>query len=332
MLSINAEALTIAERMIAQAERLDIQVSHLACGARIIDAGINAPGSWQAGKLIAEISLGGLGSVEFMPAYFGADSPASEEAGFWLPAVRVVVDHPVIACLSSQYAGWGIRREGYFAIGSGPARARAAVEPLFQQLEYRDHGEAAVIILEGRQWPTDEVGQYIARKCHIAPSGLTMILAPASCLAGSFQLSARVVATGMHKMLYLGFDFNQVRHGVGFCPIAPVVPDEDLASCLSNDCVLYGGRVHYTMNAADEDIKALLERMPSWASPTYGTPFYQIYQQFGGFYEVDKLLFCPAEISINNLKSGNTFRAGKPHLGVLRRSLLGKEVVNTSAD
>jgi methenyltetrahydromethanopterin cyclohydrolase len=161
MLSINAEALTIAERMIAQAERLDIQVSHLACGVRIIDAGINAPGSWQAGKLIAEISLGGLGSVEFMPAYFGADSPASEEAGFWLPAVRVVVDHPVIACLSSQYAGWGIRREGYFAIGSGPARARAAVEPLFQQLEYRDHGEAAVIILEGRQWPTDEVGQYI---------------------------------------------------------------------------------------------------------------------------------------------------------------------------
>jgi methenyltetrahydromethanopterin cyclohydrolase len=332
MLSINTEALAIAERMIAQAEQLDIQVSHLPCGARLIDAGINAPGSWQAGKFIAEISLGGLGSVDFTPAYFGTDSASGGEAGFWLPAVRVVVDHPLVACLGSQYAGWGIRRGDYFAIGSGPARAMAAVEPLFQQLEYRDVGEAAVIILEGRQWPTDEVAQYLARKCRIAPSGLTMILAPASCLAGSFQLSARVVATGMHKMLYLGFDFNQVRHGFGFCPVAPVVPDEDLASCLSNDCVLYGGRVHYTMRASDDDIRGLLERMPSSASPTYGTPFYQIYQQYGSFYAVDKLLFCPAEISINNLNSGNTFRAGKPHLEVLRSSLLGKEVLKTSSD
>ena len=332
MLSVNSEALAIAEKMIARAEQLDIQVSHLACGARIIDAGINAPGSWQAGKLIAEISLGGLGNVEFTPATFSADSAAGDGAGFWLPGVRVVADHPVIACLSSQYAGWGIRRGDYFAIGSGPARARAAVEPLFEQLAYRDSGEAAIIILEGRQWPTEEVAEYIARKCHIAPPGLTMILAPASCLAGSFQLSARVVATGMHKMLYLGFDFNQVQHGFGFCPIAPVVPEEDLASSLANDCVLYGGRVHYTMSASDEDIQALLKRMPSSASPSYGTPFYQIYQQYGNFYEVDKLTFCPAEISINNLESGNTFRAGKPHLGVLRRSLLGKEVTNTSAD
>lgn len=330
MLSINTEALAIAEGMIARADLLDIQVSHLPCGSRIIDAGVNTPGSWQAGKYVAEISLGGLGSVDFMPASFGADSQAGNEAGFWLPAARVVVDHPVIACLASQYAGWGIRRGDYFAIGSGPARAMAAVEPLFQQLQYRDHGKAAIIILEGRQWPTDEVAQYIARKCHIDPSGLTMILAPASCLAGSFQLSARVVATGMHKMLYLDFDYNQVHHGFGFCPVAPVVPQEDLASALSNDCVLYGGHVHYTISATDEDIRLLLERMPSSASPTYGTPFYQIYQRYGSFYAVDKLLFCPAEISINNLKSGNTFYAGKSHPQVLRSSLLGKEVLKAS--
>ena len=332
MLSINAEALAIAEQMVARAGQLDIQVSHLSCGARLIDAGLNAPGSWQAGKYIAEISLGGLGSVEFTPAWFGPDHEAGDSDGFWLPAARVVVDHPVIACLGSQYAGWGIRRGDYFAIGSGPARAMAAVEPLFQQLEYRDHGEEALIILEGRQWPTEEVAQYVARKCHIDPGGLTMILAPASCLAGSFQLSARVVATGLHKMLYLGFDFNQVRHGFGFCPVAPVVPEEDLASSLSNDCVLYGGRVHYTVSASDDEIQALLERMPSSASPTYGTQFYQIYQRYGSFYDVDKLLFCPSEVSINNIKSGSTFRAGKPHLQVLRRSLLGKEVLKTSED
>lgn len=330
MIRINHKALEIVEQMVARAEQLEIQVSHLSCGARLIDAGINAPGSWQAGKYIAEVSLGGLGNVDFVPAYFFGDGDVSSKAGFWLPGVRVVVDHPVIACLASQYAGWGIRRGDYFAIGSGPARGMAAVEPLFQKLEYRDVGDQAVIILEGRQWPTDEVAEYIARKCRIKPSGLTMIAAPASCLAGSFQLSARVVATGMHKMLYLDFDYNQVRHGYGFAPIAPVVPNEDLASALSNDSVLYGGRVHYTMQASDDDIQALLQRMPSSASSTYGTPFFELYQQYGSFYGMDLLLFCPSEVSINNLKSGNTFRAGKPHLQVLRSSLLGKQVMTAS--
>jgi len=324
VLSVNRLALSIAEQMVANAEQLGIQVSNLSCGARIIDSGINAPGGWLAGKYIAEIGLGGLGTVDFMPCYFNGNR---EEPGFWLPGVRVVVDHPLIACLGSQYAGWAIQREDYFAIGSGPARAMAAVEPLFQQLEYRDSGNAAIIILEGNTWPTDEVAQYIARKCGIDPSGLTLVLAPAACLAGSFQLSARVVATGMHKMLYLGFDYKQVLHGYGMSPVAPVVTDEDLASSLANDCVLYGGRVHYTLDAADDEIEKLLARMPSSASPTYGTPFYQLYQKYGGFYEMDKLLFCPSEVSINNIKSGHTFHAGKPHIQVLRTSLLGKNVM-----
>ena len=35
----------------------------------------------------------------------------------------VSTDHPVRACLASQYAGWMIQEEKYFAMGSGPMRA-----------------------------------------------------------------------------------------------------------------------------------------------------------------------------------------------------------------
>ena len=56
----------------------------------------------------------------------------------------VTTDHPVAACMASQYAGWQIAREGYFAMGSGPMRAAAAKEPLFATIGLREQPQAAV--------------------------------------------------------------------------------------------------------------------------------------------------------------------------------------------
>lgn len=141
-------------------------------------------------------------------------------------------------------------------------------------MDYRDSADVAVIVLEGRELPGGEVAEYIARKCRVKSAGVTTLVAPTACLAGSVQLSARVVATGMHQMVKLGFDVRKVLHSYGTCPIAPVVPDEDLASARTNDCVLYGGQVHYTVPADDAEIEALIGRILSSASENYGTPFY----------------------------------------------------------
>jgi methenyltetrahydromethanopterin cyclohydrolase len=315
MISANRQAAEIVEQMVARAYPLGIAVTNLPCGARVVDLGVKASGGLLAGKYAAEASLGGMGEVTFLPLYYG---------DLQLPGVRVVVDQTEIGCMSSQYAGWGIRRGNFFAIGSGPARARALVEPLFKQLDYKDDADVAVVVLEGRELPGDEVAEYVARKCRLDPAKVTILMAPAACLAGSVQLVARVVATGMHKMLKLGFDVRKVLHGFGTCPIPPVVPDEDWASALANDCVLYGGRVHYTMRADDAEIEALMRRIPSSASPDYGTPCHELFRRFGNFYDIDPLLFCPSQVTINNLTSGRTFRAGQPNPQVLRTSLLGE--------
>ena len=315
MISVNQQAAEIVEQMVARAQPLGIAVTNLPCGSRVVDLGVKASGGLLAGKYAAEASLGGMGEVTFLPLDYG---------DFWLPGVRVVVDQTEIGCMSSQYAGWGIRRGNFFAIGSGPARALARVEPLFKQLDYKDSADVAVVVLEGRELPGDEVAEYVARKCRLDPAKVTILMAPAACLAGSVQLVARVVATGMHKMLKLGFDVRKVLHGFGTCPIPPVVPDEDWASALANDCVLYGGRVHYTMRADDAEIEALMRRIPSSTSPDYGTPCRELFRRFGNFYDIDPLLFCPSQVTVNNLTSGRTFRAGQPNPRVLRTSLLGE--------
>ncbi len=102
-------------------------------GARLVDAGAAARGSVEAGRRIAEICLGGLGTVSLAPA-----GPVAA----WPLTVVVHSADPVLACLGSQYAGWSLAGgEGsdFFALGSGPGRAAAAVvEALFEELRYRD--------------------------------------------------------------------------------------------------------------------------------------------------------------------------------------------------
>ncbi|MER3513946.1 MAG: methenyltetrahydromethanopterin cyclohydrolase [Chloroflexota bacterium] len=315
MISVNRQAATIVEQMAAQAQRLGITVTTLSCGARVIDLGLKAAGGLPAGKCTAEASLGGMGQVTFVPLEFGDN--------FWLPGVSIAVDQPEIGCMASQYAGWAIKREKFFAMGSGPARALYAGEELFAKLDYKDRADMAILLLEGRKLPDEGVAEYVAGKCRVAPGQVIMAIAPTASLVGSAQVAARVVETGLHKLVELGWDIKQIVAGYGTCPIAPVASDDLRAIGRTNDGVLYGGQTYYTVRADDAELAALVEKVPSSSSRDYGTPFYDLFQRYGGdFYKIDPLLFSPAQVTFNNLTSGRTFSAGQVNAAVLRTSLL----------
>jgi len=310
MISVNENAAAIARRMLAEAEVLRVAGETLLNGATVIDAGIKVPGSLRAGKLFAEACMGGLGKVRFTRLSYGQ---------LWLPGVSVRVEHPSVACMAAQYAGWAVNREKYFAMGSGPARVLYAGEELFQRLTYRDCSEVAVLLLEGRKLPAEDIAEYVAKKCGVDAANLILAIAPTASLVGTTQVAARVVETGLHKMSELGFDVEQTVSAFGTCPLAPVASDDLRAIGLTNDAVLYGGQAYYAVQASDEALQAIIDRIPSSSSTDYGRPFYEIFQSCGGdFYQIDPLLFSPAEVMINNLTSGKTYRAGSPNLELLR--------------
>ena len=66
-LSINTLTGEAVDRMIANAARLRVAVSKGEAGETIIDAGQNARGGIEAGLAIAEICLGGMGTVGLAP-------------------------------------------------------------------------------------------------------------------------------------------------------------------------------------------------------------------------------------------------------------------------
>ena len=314
MISINRRALALAQRMIADADALDLAVSRLENGTTVIDAGITVPGSYEAGRLFAEICLGGLGRVSFCQVSLGEHD---------LPGVTVEVRHPVVACMASQYAGWALKAKGFFAMGSGPARALYAGEALFKELSYRDTAHMAVLALEGGQVPTVAAADKVAAKCGVTPQEVTLLIAPTASLVGSVQVAARVVETGMHKMHEVGFDIHSVQAGIGSCPLAPIAKSDIKAIGRTNDGVLYGGRAWYTVQTEDSIIEPLIDQLPSLSSRDYGTTFYDLFKRYDGdFYRIDPLLFSPAVVSLNNTLSGRTFSAGQVNPDLIGRSLL----------
>jgi methenyltetrahydromethanopterin cyclohydrolase len=137
-LSLNDRAHRLADGLAADAEALRVTVTTLPNGTRVIDCGSTVPGGLEAGRRYAEICMAGLGTASFAPLVLESR---------WLPGLTVVTDRPALACLASQYAGWRLDPEGYFAMASGPGRALIRAEDLYDDLEVDERARHAVLCL-----------------------------------------------------------------------------------------------------------------------------------------------------------------------------------------
>jgi methenyltetrahydromethanopterin cyclohydrolase len=310
---LNDNAQRIADGMIRDAERLRVAVAKGPLGETLIDAGAKIEGSIEAGLRMAEASMGGLGTISAML------DRASDK---WPYTIEVRSSQPVIACLGAQYAGWNLSGDGYFAMGSGPARALARVEPLYETLAYRDAASSAVLILETASPPPPPVVEKVAKATGLPTDKLTFLYAPTQSLAGTVQIVARSLEVALHKANDLKFPLDNVVDGIAAAPLPAPHPDFLTAMGRTNDAIIYGGSVQLFVRGPAAAARELAERLPSHTSRDHGKPFKEIFKQFkGDFYAIDPLLFSPARAIVTALDSGETFRAGRIDAEMLERSL-----------
>jgi len=315
--SVNRGAAPLVRELLEQRDALRLDVHRHDSGATLIDAGIRAPGGLEAGRRIAEICMGGLGQVQLTAG-----------KGRWPIALSVVASNPVLACLASQYAGWslssGSGKTKFQALGSGPARALAVKETLFEEIGYRDQFEATCLVLEVDREPPLEVVQKVLHDCRVAPERLTIVLTPTNSLAGMVQIIARVLEVALHKVHALGFPLEAVVDGAGCAPVAPPAPDFLTAMGRSNDAILFGGTVQLYVRCDDAAAEDLARQLPCEASRDYGKPFAAIFKDYEyDFYKIDPMLFAPAVAIVTNLATGRTFRAGSLNDELLAHSFGG---------
>ena len=315
-ISINAAAARLVERLKADAAQLKIAIARGSLGETLIDAGEKSAGSIAAGLRLAEICMGGLGTVGLAPS---AATPR------WPWTLTAQSSNPVTACLASQYAGWRLKhgegKDAFFALASGPGRALARKEPLFESLDYRDAATNAIFVLESARPPPPPIVRKVADDCGVEPEHLTFIYAPTQSLAGGVQITARALEVALHKAHELKFPLDRIAEGLGAAPLAPPHPDLVTAMGRTNDAIIYAGRVHLFVTGAAADARSLAEQLPSERSRDYGRPFVEIFKRAkGDFYAIDPMLFSPAEAVVTSLESGETFRGGSLDAALLDAS------------
>ncbi len=313
-LSVNRLAWRLLEVMLRNADLCQVKVQRLRKGAPVIDAGIDTKGGFQAGRLITEICMGGLANARIL---------CKEYDHLELPSIFVYTDHPSIATLGSQFAGWNIKEKSFSAIGSGPARALALKpQKIYEELGYRDTSDRAILILETEKPPSVELMRRISKDCHVKPEKLAIILTPTTSLAGAIQISGRVIETGIHKLRRVGLDPKTILHAWGCAPIPTIHRDFVKAMARTNDAILYGGTSHFTVEFDNLDkLGEIIQRAPSKASKSYGKPFIEIFgEAHNDFYKIDPDLFAPAIITITDTKTGKTFKNGEINVEMLKKS------------
>jgi len=312
-LQLNQSAGRVCQSLIDDPARYGVEISQLACGARVIDCGVNAPGGLEAGRTLAEICLAGLGRVEFVPSSAGSVTTAN---------VVVTTDHPVAACMASQYAGWEIKSDDFFAMGSGPMRAVGSREKLFDDIGFREEANENVYgVLESGKLPPDAIAVSIAESCRIEPAKLTLLVAPTASIAGVVQIVARSIETALHKMHELKFDLSQVKTGMGVAPLPPVASDDMAGIGRTNDAILYGAEAMLWMTGDDAELMDICFKTPSCTSADHGKPFGELFAGYDyDFYKIDPLLFAPAMVSFTNLETGASYRYGEFRPDIMRES------------
>jgi methenyltetrahydromethanopterin cyclohydrolase len=314
--SVNAQVAPLIRTLIDNAAALRIGVKKGALGETLIDCGVDTIGGLEAGRLLSEVCLAGLGHVSFETGNIEDPFPF---------LVTVHTSQPVLACLGSQYAGWSISGEDngkkFFVLGSGPARAMGSSEKLFEELRYHDDAESAALVVEADNAPPPALVEQVAKACKLSPERLTILYAPTSSLAGTVQIAARCLEVALHKSHELHFPLENIVDGMATVPVPPPVPGFVEAMGRTNDAIIYGGRAQLYVSGDAAAAKKLAEDLPSLNSKDYGKPFAETFAAVkGDFYAIDPMLFSPAKVTVTALETGESFQSGHIDNAVLARS------------
>jgi methenyltetrahydromethanopterin cyclohydrolase len=305
--SLNRMAIELVDEAIDFAEELGIGAYELDNEATVLDFGIDVSGGIEAGLLLGEIQTAGLATVQ---------TRMDELAGAPLPHVELSTDHPALALLGSQKAGWEVSVDDFEGLGSGPARALVAEEDEYRQIGYHDAFEFAVLAVEADEYPDEAVAERVADLAEVDTNGVFLAVFPTASVAGSVTMAARAAELAVFRLTELGYDPLDVVTATGSAPVAPVADTEEAAIGRTNDALAYGGQVHLVVEAEFDRF----DEVPSTATAEYGTPFEQVFEDNDWeFYDVPESVFAPAQVTID-VVGGGTHVFGERNEALLTES------------
>lgn len=300
MVSVNDGAAAIAERMIADAASLGVEVSQHRSGATLIDC---TRGGHEAGRLYAEATMGGLASVEL---------GTRTVAGHDLVMVAVETNRPLEACWVAQKHADRAPGDPADIILAGPAKARfVPTDPTVAAAGYIDRGQKVVAPLQVDRALTDDDFDWLARRCQVEPRDLYVLVAPSDSVVCAVQVVARTVDNAMHRLVSAGVGLFEVERLAGEAPLPPDGGDARQRLGRINDSLMYGSSVRATVSYEGE-LQAVADEVASQPADLRGLTFLEMFDRFDGdFHQIPLDVFCITSIEVRHPSSGSVAFAGR---------------------
>lgn len=289
-------------------------------GAMLLDCGVDAPGSWEAGRRIAVLAHGGmmdarLGVTELcgivLPELIGDSwSPAESAYGLQVSLPLSEVD-PAIRIS-------GPIREPIGAVDRPPAWTGGGANPW------------GTAVVEAPRLPEADVVRAIAERARLSTSDLTLVVVPQASPAGVAQIAGRLnesVLFTWSESLHL--NAARVLGILGSVPLCPagrageVVVTED-------DMIHYAGRATVLVDASPaDDLDRIAEGLTFESSPARGRLFSTLLAEAGGVFEAIPGiadLNRVAQITLVDRATGRVAAAGRLDERILAEGLAAQGV------
>lgn len=292
----------LVDLLVRDAAALEIEASLGPMGARIVDCGVAARGSWEAGRRLAVLSHGGM-----MRATLGVRNVADRA----LPELTCDSWRPAMSTAGLQVSFALSEVDAAIRI-SGPVRAAIDGMHLRRPTARRAAYPWGVAIVESEQRPGAEVVNAVARRAGLRARDLTLFVAPCRSLAGVAQIAGRLNECVLFTLEHsLRLDPACVAGIVGSVPLAPCGVEAPVSE---DDMIHYAGRVAMVVDAPPSwDLAWVAENLAFRSSPAYGRLFLELLSDAGGVFEripgLDDLNKV-AEISVVDRATGRTAAAG----------------------
>ena len=287
----------------------------LPSGAVVIDMGIDAPGSWEAGRLFTLVTLGGIGEVTF------GTLPVKDHV---IPSVNVSLGRPHEASLSSQFSAWKVAPSGDYQLpgfASGPARAITRDDAIAQMWPYQDKFEKTALAVQTAELPGEELVEEVSRKCGVKPENVYILAAKTGSLVGCIQIAARMPEVSLWGLGFFGFPIEKVLSFSGSGVVPPVCADELIAMDRVNSSTLFGSVARYVVDCEDSEIEAVLPHMTCDQTKHFNRPFGEIYEEAErDIFKMDLDVHKVAVFEITNLRTGRTYKQGRFNEELLLKS------------
>jgi methenyltetrahydromethanopterin cyclohydrolase len=266
----------LVAELIEDAPALGVGVTNAAGGVTVLDCGVSAPGSWEAGRRIAVLAHGGM-----LDARIGL----TELCGVILPEFLADSWSPADSAYGLQVSLPLSEVDPAIRI-SGPVRERLVPAGHRPQWTGTGTNPWGVVVVEAARLPGSEVVAAVADRAGLPPSALTLVVVPSASPAGAAQVAGRLNESVLFTWCEsLGLAADRVLGIVGSVPIAPVAPGKEMP-VTEDDMIHYAGRATVLVDAPPScDLDWITEQLTFGSTTARGRLFSALLAEAGGVFE-----------------------------------------------